>query len=123
MHADPLFLDLRIALGNAEPIRTILLEHLAEGAGGNSSALPSQRALLDAGLAQMIQSIYVAAEDMLLKIAASTRCEYQERRVHQVRRQRHACHTHQLHQRAGTAGRQAGHGHRAGAQRHRQRTS
>ena len=71
MHADPLFLDLRIALGNAEPIRTILLEHLAEVAGGNSSALPSQRALLDTGLAQMIQSIYLAAENILLKIAAS----------------------------------------------------
>lgn len=37
MHADPLFLDLRIALGNAEPIRTILLEHLNDGAGGNST--------------------------------------------------------------------------------------
>jgi hypothetical protein len=71
MRADPLFLDLRIALGNAEPIRTILLDHLAEGAGGNSPASPSQRALLDAGLAQMIQSIYLAAENILLKIAAS----------------------------------------------------
>ena len=71
MRADPLFVDLRIALDNAEPIRNILMEHLAEGLAGIEAISPSQRALLDAGLAQMIQSIYLAAENMLLKIAAS----------------------------------------------------
>ena len=71
MHADPLFVDLRIALGNAEPIRNILVDHLATGADPTAAASPSQRALLDAGLAQMIQSIYLAAENLLLNIAAS----------------------------------------------------
>lgn len=71
MRADPLFVDLRIALENAEPIRHILMEHLAEGPAGIAAISQSQRALLDAGLAQMIQSICLAAENMLLKIAAS----------------------------------------------------
>ena len=44
-----------------------------------------------------------------------------QRRVHQVRRQRHAGHAHQLHERAGAAGRARGRRHRAGAPGHRQR--
>ena len=71
MPADPLFVDLRIALGNADPIRKLLSDHLAAGDQALSALTPPQRVLLDAGLAQMIQSIYVAAENMLLKIAAS----------------------------------------------------
>ena len=71
MPADPLFVDLRIALSNAEPIRKLLSDHLAAGDQALSALTPPQRVLLDAGLAQMIQSIYVAAENMLLKIAAS----------------------------------------------------
>ena len=35
----------------------------------------------------------------------------EERRVHQVRRQRHAGHAHQLHERAGTPGRRGGRRH------------
>ena len=71
MHADPLFLDLRIALGNAEPIRTIIVDHLRAQADQGPSLAHPQQVLLDAGLAQMIQSIYTAAENLLLKIAAS----------------------------------------------------
>lgn len=71
MPADPLFVDLRIALDNAEPIRKLLSDHIGEGDEGVSSLTPAQRVLLDAGLAQIIQSIYMAAENLLLKIAAS----------------------------------------------------
>lgn len=68
MHSDPLFVDLQIALENVEPVRKILIDHLAEG---QATLTEPQRVLLDAGLAQMTQSIYTAAENILLKIAAS----------------------------------------------------
>lgn len=68
MHVDPLFVDLRIALDNAEPLRKILLDHLAES---DASLTAPQRLLMDAGVAQMVQSIYTAAEGLLLKVAAS----------------------------------------------------
>jgi hypothetical protein len=42
-----------------------------------------------------------------------------QRRTDQVRRQRHAGHPHQLHERAGQPGRTAGRRHRGGAQGHR----
>ncbi len=71
MHVDPLFVDLRIALANAEPIRELLSDHLTAGDEALSTLTPAQRVLLDAGLAQMIQSLYVAAENILLKIATS----------------------------------------------------
>lgn len=71
MHADPLFIDLRIALKNAEPVRQILAEHLRDAPAVIAGLKPAQRALVDAGVAQMIQSVYTAAENLLLKIAAS----------------------------------------------------
>lgn len=71
MHADPLFVDLRIALANAEPIQKLLSDHLAAGDAALMGLTPQQRLLVDAGLAQMIQSLYVAAEHVLLKIAAA----------------------------------------------------
>lgn len=71
MQSDPLFLDLRIALDNAEPTRKILLDHLADRGNKAAQLTTSQQALLDAGVAQVIQSLYTAAENLLLKIAAS----------------------------------------------------
>lgn len=68
MRVDPLFVDLRIALDNAEPLRRILIDHLAET---DVSLTATQRVLVDAGAAQMVQSIYTAAENLLLKVAAS----------------------------------------------------
>ena len=71
MRADPLFVDLRIALANAQPIGQFLSEHLAAGDAALVSLTQAQRVLLDAGLAQMIQSIYLASENILVKIAAT----------------------------------------------------
>lgn len=68
MRVDPLFVDLRIALDNAEPLRKILIGHLAET---DAMLSAPQRLLIDAGAAQMVQSIYTAAEGLLLKVAAS----------------------------------------------------
>ena len=70
MRADPLFVDLRIALENARPICRLLSDHLAAGDSELAALTATQRVLLDAGLAQMIQSVYVAVENILLKIAA-----------------------------------------------------
>lgn len=71
MPADPLFVDLRIALGNAQPIGKLLSEHPAAGDAALAPLTLVQRVLLDAGLAQMTQSVYVAAENILLKIATA----------------------------------------------------
>ena len=68
MPVDPLFVDLRIALDNAEPLRKILMDHLAQSDAALSAP---QRVLVNAGVAQMVQSIYTAAEGLLLKVAAS----------------------------------------------------
>ena len=53
MRVDPLFVDLRIALDNAEPLRKILIDHLAE----TDAPLPMRRpaVLSAASLAAMNQ--------------------------------------------------------------------
>lgn len=68
MPVDPLFVDLRIALDNAEPLRKILMDHVTESDGALSAP---QRVLVNAGVAQIVQSIYTAAESLLLKVATS----------------------------------------------------